>query len=289
MAPRLKPFAGPVWVQGQTGLSSGAIRIVSRTMTISLDIREYSAVFRYPQEYDDCVERFDQVLEEWDAGRLNAKVYLDRLRDLLAQHPWFIDVHAHIGSALMWQGKTGLALAAYQKGIALGTAAIPQGYSGMIEWDNLENRPFLRAVHGATICHLRRRHWRKAIPLLENLLAWNPKDNQGIRYLIGSVYLRAGKLDEASTALDLRGDLDPGSLYDLGLLLFVRRQYMAAATALRNGSSRTATLPKSSAECQGLFPLRSGMAQTLLSRNMPKTMSRCSGSCGTGHTGPWHS
>ena len=37
-------------------------------------------------------------------------------------------------------------------------------------------------------------------------------------------------------ALDLKdSDLDPGSLYDLGLLLFVRRQYMAAATALRHG------------------------------------------------------
>ena len=151
-------------------------------MTISLDIREYSAVFRYPQEYDDCVERFDQVLEDSEAGRLNAKVYLDRLRELSAQYPWFIDTHAHIGTALMRQGKTGLALAAFQKGVALGTAAIPQGYSGMIEWDSLENRPFLRAVHGAALCHLRRRHWRKAIPLLENLLAWNPKDNQGIRY-----------------------------------------------------------------------------------------------------------
>lgn len=204
-------------------------------MTIALDITGDTAVFRYPQEYDDCVGRFDNVLEEKWAGRLNAKDYLNRLRDLSAQHPWFIDVHAHIGNALLGQGKTGLALAAYQTGIALGTAAIPQGYSGLIEWIDLENRPFLRAVHGATICHLRRRQWRKAIPLLENLLAWNPKDNQGIRYLIGSVYLRAGKLDEASTALDLRGDLDPGSLYDLGLLLLIRRQHMAAATALRHG------------------------------------------------------
>ena len=204
-------------------------------MTISLDIREYSAVFRYPQEYDDCVERFDQVLEDSEAGRLNAKDYLNRLQDLSAQHPWFIDVHAHIGNALLRQGKTGLALAAFQKGVALGTAAIPQGYSGLIEWNDLENRPFLRAVHGAALCHLRRRHWRKAIPLLEDLLAWNPDDNQGIRYLIGSVYLRAGKLDEARTALDLRGDPDPGSLYDLGLLLFIRGQHIAAATALRRG------------------------------------------------------
>ena len=128
-----------------------------------------------------------------------------------------------------------LRFAAYQTGMALGTAAIPPGYSGLIEWIDLDNRPFLRAVHGAAICYLRRRHWHKAIPLLEDLLAWNPNDNQGIRYLIGSVYLRAGKLDEAGTALDLEGDLDPASLYDLGLLLLIRRQHMAAATALRHG------------------------------------------------------
>lgn len=204
-------------------------------MTVSLDISDDGAVFRYPPEYDDCVEEFDNVLEEKWAGRLSAKAYLDRLRDLAARHPWFIDVHAHIGNALLRQGKSGLALAAYQKGMALGTAAIPPGYSGLIEWGWLENRPFLRAFHGAVLCYLRRRRWNKAIPLMKDILEWNPGDHQGIRYLIGSAYLRAGMLDDAGTALDLQGDIDPGSLYDLGLLLYIRRQHTAAATALRRG------------------------------------------------------
>ena len=204
-------------------------------MTVSLDITDYSAIFRYPPEYDYCVERFDNVLEEKWAGRLNPKGYLNRLQDLSTQYPWFIDVHAHIGNALLEQGKTGLALAAYQKGMALGTAAIPQGYDGVIEWGCLENRPFFRAFHGAVICHLRRRHWNKAIPLMEDMLAWNPDDNQGIRYLIGSAYLRAGRLDDARIALDLQDDHDPGSLYELGLFLLTTGHYTAAATALRRG------------------------------------------------------
>lgn len=216
-------------------MSSGSIRIVSRTMTVSLDISDDGAVFRYPPEYDDCVEEFDSVLKEKWAGRLSAKDYLNRLQDLLAQYPWFIDVHAHIGNALLEQGKSGLALAAYQKGMAIGNAAIPPGYAGLIEWSWLENRPFFRAIHGAVICHLRRRHWNKAIPLMEGMLAWNPGDNQGIRYLIGSAYLRAGRVDEASTALDLKGDIDPWSVYDLGLLHLIKRHHVAAATALRHG------------------------------------------------------
>ena len=204
-------------------------------MTISLELMEDGAVFRYPQEYDQCVQEFDRLLDERDAGQLSAKRYLDGLQDLAARYPWFMDVHAHLGFALLKQGKTRRALEACRQGTAIGEAAIPPGYGGVIEWGWLENRPFLRAAQGAVLCYLRLRQWRKALPLMERMLAWNPGDNQGIRHLIGSAYLRAGRLDEARAALETQDDNFPPSRYEKALLLLSEGNYEAAAINLRHG------------------------------------------------------
>ncbi len=204
-------------------------------MTIGLEFVEDGAVFQYPPEYDRCDREFDRLLDENDSGGLSAKRYLDRLQDLAARYPSFIDVHAHIGFALIEQGKTRRALEACRRGVEIGEAAIPSAYAGVIEWGWLENRPFLRAAHGAVLCHLRLRQWRKALPLMEKMLAWNPGDNQGVRYLIGSAYLRAGRPDDARAFL-AAGDNDyPPSRYELALLLLSEENFTGAATSLRLG------------------------------------------------------
>ena len=204
-------------------------------MTIGLEFVEDGAVFRYPPEYDPYDRELDDLLDENDSGGLSARRYLDGLRDLAARCPWFIDVHAHIGLALFEQGKTRRALAACMQGVEIGEAAIPSDYDGVIEWGWLENRPFLRAAHGAVLCHLRLRQWRKALPLMEKMLAWNPGDNQGVRYLIGSAYLRAGRLDDARAFLAAEDNDYPPSRYELALLLLGEGSFEAAATALRLG------------------------------------------------------
>lgn len=204
-------------------------------MIVSLEIMEDGAVFRYPQDYEVCVKEFDSLLDDDESGRLGATKYLDRLRNLSARYPWFIDIHAHIGFALLEEGKTKGALEACRQGVAIGEAAMPSDYDGVIEWSWYENRPFLRAAHGAVLCYLRLRQWRKALPLMERMLAWNPQDNQGIRYLIGSTYLRAGKLDKARAAMKGQDDHYPPFRYEMALLLLTEGNYIAAATSLRHG------------------------------------------------------
>ena len=64
---------------------------------------------------------------------------------------------------------------------------------------------------------------------------WNPRDNQGIRYLLGSALLRAGRKDEACVHLaEFRGE-QPSLWYELGLLYLLEGEYRAAAASLRHG------------------------------------------------------
>ena len=70
---------------------------------------------------------------------------------------------------------------------------------------------------------------------MEKMLAWNPGDNQGIRYLIGSAYLRAGEPDKARAFLAAEDNDFPPSRYELALLHLREEDFRAAATSLRLG------------------------------------------------------
>ncbi|MXX89645.1 MAG: hypothetical protein F4Y68_10445 [Boseongicola sp. SB0665_bin_10] len=206
-------------------------------MNISLELFEDSARFRYPPEHEACMEALDRLLDEREAGKIGGKRYMDGLQDLAGRHPWFIDAHAHVGNALLNRGRTRPALDAYLKGLALGEAAIPEGYADLIEWSWIENRPFFRAAHGAVLCHLHLRQWDEAIDRMNAMLALNPGDNQGIRYILGPAFLRAGRPDEARALLVEFRDGDPSLQYELGLLRLVEGKFAAAATSLRHGFS----------------------------------------------------
>lgn len=203
-------------------------------MTITLEINGDTAVFRYPAGYDDVVDEFDDLLDRRDRGWLNETRYLRDLEELVARHPWFIDGHAHIGNSLFDQGKFKRALVAYDRGYSLGAAALPAGFDQFIEWSDLENRPFLRAAHGVALSRLQLDRREEAIPTLEKMLGWNPDDNQGIRFLIGSEYLRAGEEEKAKSFFETEIEYPPYR-YEMALLLLGRGLYVEAATSLRRG------------------------------------------------------
>lgn len=47
---------------------------------------------------------------------------------------------------------------------------------------------------------------QRTIEVMQGMLKWNPNDNQGIRFLITSEYLRAGEATRASRILKKEGD-----------------------------------------------------------------------------------
>ena len=204
-------------------------------MTVELDRREDTAIFRYPSGYDQIVSELNDLLDRRDTGELTDAGYMSGLEDLVARNPWFIDGRAHLGSALYRQGKTESALEACMRGYSLGTELLTPDMQELVEWRHLENRPFLRAAHCAALCHLRLGGREEAISVMERILLWNPDDNQGIRYLIGSEYLRTGQEGRAETFFETEAPGYPPYWYEKALLFLRQDRHVAAATSLRRG------------------------------------------------------
>jgi len=60
-------------------------------------------------------------------------------------------------------------------------------FNDLLLWGHLNNRPFLRALKGFALCLWRQGEFDQARRSIERLLALNPPDNQGARFLLGDI------------------------------------------------------------------------------------------------------
>ena len=204
-------------------------------MTIAFKMHDGVCVFAHPPEYDEAVDQLDHLLEWRNSGTLSSMRYRPALEELVARRPWYVDGHAHLGNRLYEEGRFEQALASYGRGFSLCAKALPSEFKALIEWRHLENRPFLRTAHGLALCQLKLGRTEKGLSMLERMLVWNPGDNQGIRFIIGSEYLRAGLDGNAISFIETEAPQYPPYRYELALLRFRREDYVAAATSLRLG------------------------------------------------------
>lgn len=206
-------------------------------MPLSFEVHDAeSGVFVYPNDpYDGMAAELDGVLDDRDAGRLGDKHYLAALDRLIAEASDFVDAYAHIAIHWYRQGKPKKALDAAMLGLGISNRHIPEGFSGRIEWVHLDNRPYLRAMHIALLSYIRLRRHKDAVTLIELMLARNPNDNQGVRYLLGSEALRAGDYNRALFVLEADADGYPPYFYELALCYMLKDEWVSAATALRRG------------------------------------------------------
>lgn len=204
-------------------------------MPITLDIDKDVAVFRYPEKYFGVDEKLHDILDRNEAGRLGATELIAETRRLIDLYPEFMDGHAHLGIFLLEQDEPRRAMDAFMQGFTIGEKAIPSDYHGLIEWADLNNRHFLRAAHGVASCYRILGQRRKAVGVMEKILAWNPNDNQGVRHIIGSEYLRLGQTVKAATIFKAESSRYRPYRYDLALSLLSKGSFELAATSLRHG------------------------------------------------------
>lgn len=200
-----------------------------------------SGVFSYPSETVHILyRRLGELAGDFESGAIGVKAYLAALNRLLAEGPDFLDIHVHIANHWHEQGKPKKALEAALAGLAVANRLIPEGFNGCIEWGHLENRGYLRTMYIAMVSHIRLRQHRTAVTFIELMLARNPNDNQGVRYLLGSEALQAGDYDKARAVLEADASGYPPYYYDLALCHMLRDDWVAAATALRKGFASNA-------------------------------------------------
>jgi hypothetical protein len=97
-----------------------------------------------------------------------------------------LDAHSHLGNFVFdhWPQK---AIRHYQIGLCIGELSLSEDFTGVLLWGLIDNRPFLRCMHGYGLCLWRLGRFDEAEHIFEKMLWLNPSDNQGVRFLIDEV------------------------------------------------------------------------------------------------------
>jgi hypothetical protein len=108
------------------------------------------------------------------------------LMDLCEADLRCLDAHAHLGN-LAFEKSAREAIGHYEVGLGIGELSLPEGFDGVLPWGWIDNRPFLRSMHGFGLCLWRLGRFTEASRIFKRMLWLNPTDNQGVRLLISDV------------------------------------------------------------------------------------------------------
>jgi tetratricopeptide (TPR) repeat protein len=147
---------------------------------------------RDPDGFDSDPICESNDLEE--AGNVAAAYKI--LMDLCQADLRCLDAHAHLGN-LVWDDRPEEAVRHYEVGVRIGEQSLGPAFDGLLPWGHIDNRPFLRCMHGFGLSLWRIGRFEEAERVFERMLWLNPSDNQGAGFLIDEV--------RAKTAWEDRG------------------------------------------------------------------------------------
>ncbi len=131
-----------------------------------------------------------------DAGKIDASREI--LMEVSEADLRCLDAHAHLGNLVFDQWANDAARH-YEVGFRIGELALPKGFDGVLPWGHIDNRPFLRCMHGFGLCLWRMGRLSEACQIFERMLWLNPSDNQGVRFLLDDVRLKRAWEDRQDT------------------------------------------------------------------------------------------
>jgi hypothetical protein len=131
-----------------------------------------------PEEFYDPIGESNDLK---DSGDLEGAHKI--LMDLCQADLRCLDAHAHLGNQAFdhWPKE---ALRHYEVGFQIGELSLEKDFDGVLQWGWIDNRPFLRCMHGFGLCLWRVGRFEEARHILNRMLWLNPSDNQGARFLI---------------------------------------------------------------------------------------------------------
>ena len=108
------------------------------------------------------------------------------LNDLCEADLRCLDAHAHLGN-LAFARRPEVAVRHYEAGFRIGELSLWEGFDGLLPWGHIDNRPFLRCMHGYALCVWRLGRFGEAARIFRRMLWLNPTDNQGVRLVLADV------------------------------------------------------------------------------------------------------
>ena len=133
---------------------------------------------------------WDSIIESNDLKESGDRRGAERiLQELCQADLTCLDAHAHLGN-LVLDVFPERALRHYEVGLRIGELSLAEGFDDVLQWGFIDNRPFLRCLHGFGLALWRLGRFDGAARVFDRMLRLNPSDNQGVRFLIGDV--RAG-------------------------------------------------------------------------------------------------
>lgn len=187
------------WMFGSTQFISGPI------MHHYIDIPALGLV---PLRVRECLPKskeykMEQIIPGWEPNVFGSDPILmavelrnqgdaleacDALRKILKQDMRCIDAHVHLGNFTFDDAidlsSVRIALKHYTVAVSMGTWFLGENFKGTLPWGWINNRPFLRALHGQCLCYWALDQWREALKVAKYILKLNPLDNQGVEQLI---------------------------------------------------------------------------------------------------------
>ncbi len=132
-----------------------------------------------PQDFDsDPIIEAAELREAGDSDGAR-----EILSGMLAADLRCLDAHAHLGN-MMFDTRPKIAMRHYEAGLRIGELSLGEDFDGLLPWGRIDNRPFLRCMHGFCLCLWRLDRDEEAAVIFERMLWLNPTDNQGVRFLL---------------------------------------------------------------------------------------------------------
>ncbi len=145
---------------------------------------EYEMEQVLPGEDPDDIDT-DPILEAVELKQAGDSPGAHRiLMGLLAADLRCLDAHAHLGN-FVFDHSPEKAIRHYEVGVRIGELSLGEGFNGVLHWGCINNRPFLRCMHGYGLCLSHLGRLKEAEEVFTRMLWLNPSDNQGVRFLLG--------------------------------------------------------------------------------------------------------
>ena len=147
-------------------------------------------------DFEDGLDPISEANDLMESGLLGGAREI--LMGLLEKDLRCLDAHALLGN-LEFDARPAKALQHYEVGVSLGELAPGFHARCVLPWGLVNNRPFLRCLHGKGLCLWRKRDFRGARAVFERMLWLNPWDNQGARFVLADVEAKQPWTDDEDT------------------------------------------------------------------------------------------